>query len=142
MANLHTLPTVYSASLYAALTSQSKISFLVPLRIPGVSEPILTLIDSGATSNFIHSSLATISSLSPSQSLYIFRTSGHRLSNFLSQSFNPWPQSSSDCLGFGAPTPSLTGLPCRWLSDWPKVDSSSNDSRHVMYNFSSSPQRY
>src|SRR6266481_9090898 len=66
MANLHTLPIVYSASLYAALTSQSKISFLVPLLIPGLSEPISTLIDSGMTSNFIDSSLASMFIFVPS----------------------------------------------------------------------------
>ena len=141
VANLHTLPIVYSASLYAALTSQSEISFLVPLQIPGLSKPIstLTIVNSGMTSNFIDLSLETMpylypqhwpnpshcasstasllhqdSSLSLSRPLYTFRTNQPRLLNFLSQSFTPRPRSSSDCHGFEAPTPSSTGPPCCW----------------------------
>ena len=59
MANLHTIPPVYSSSLSAALTSQSDTSFLVSTCIQGIPEPIPTLIDLGATSNFIDSALAS-----------------------------------------------------------------------------------
>ena len=61
MANLHTTLSVYSTSLSAALTSRSDMSFLVSTRILGISKTIPTLIDSGATSNFIDSALASTS---------------------------------------------------------------------------------
>ena len=59
MATLHTISPVHSFSLFAALTSQSDTSFLVLTCILGIPEPITTLIDSGATSNFINSALAS-----------------------------------------------------------------------------------
>ena len=65
MANLHTTLPVYSTSLSAALTSQSNTSFLVSTRILGISETIPTLIDSGATSNFIDLALASMSIFVP-----------------------------------------------------------------------------
>ena len=65
MANLHTTLPVYSTSLSAALTSRSDTSFLVSTRILGISETIPTLIDSGATSNFINSALASMSVFVP-----------------------------------------------------------------------------
>jgi len=43
----------------AALTSHSEISFLVLVWIPGLSDPVSVLINSGATSNFLDSSLAS-----------------------------------------------------------------------------------
>ena len=65
MAMLHTISPISFASLHATLTSQSEMAFLVSLRLPGISNPILTLIDSGATSNFIDSTLATMSVFVP-----------------------------------------------------------------------------
>src|SRR5882672_1969346 len=41
-----------------ALTSHSEVSFLVLIQIPGFPNPVSELIDSGATSNFLDSSLA------------------------------------------------------------------------------------
>src|SRR5467141_2729365 len=41
-----------------ALTSHSEVSFLVLVQIPCLPDPVLALIDSGATSNFLDSSLA------------------------------------------------------------------------------------
>ena len=61
MANLHTISPVYSSSLFAALTSQSDSLFLVLTHIHGIPEPIPTLIDPGATLNFIDSALASMS---------------------------------------------------------------------------------
>src|SRR5882672_897498 len=43
-----------------ALTSHSEVSFLVLVQIPGLPDPVLALIDSGATSNFLDSSLADL----------------------------------------------------------------------------------
>ena len=65
MANLHTISPVYSSSLFAALTSQSDSSFLVSTHILGIPKTIPTLIDSGATSNFIDSALASMSIFVP-----------------------------------------------------------------------------
>ena len=65
MAILHTISPISFASLHATLTSQSEMSFLVSLRLPGIPNPIPTLIDSGATSNFIDSTLATMSVFVP-----------------------------------------------------------------------------
>src|SRR5882724_3575180 len=42
----------------AALTSHSEVSFLISLTLPGLSDPVSTLIDSGVTTNFLDSSLA------------------------------------------------------------------------------------
>ena len=61
MANLHTISPVYSSSLLATLTSWSDSSFFVLIHIHGIPEPILTLIDSGTTSNFINLALASMS---------------------------------------------------------------------------------
>ena len=47
------------------VTSQSEMSFLVSLRLPSISHPILTLIDSGVTPNFIDSTFATMSVFVP-----------------------------------------------------------------------------
>ena len=65
MAILHTIPPISFTSLHATLTSQSETSFLVSLQIPSIPNPIPTLIDSSATSNFIDSTLATMSIFVP-----------------------------------------------------------------------------
>src|SRR5882724_9768150 len=52
-------PSVDLVRISAALTSHSEVSFLIPLTLPGLSDPVSALIDSGATSNFLDSSLAT-----------------------------------------------------------------------------------
>jgi len=52
-------PLVDSVQIRAALTSHSEVSFLVSLQIPGISNPVSALIDSGATLNFLDLSLAT-----------------------------------------------------------------------------------
>src|SRR5882724_6311239 len=52
-------PIVDSVQIRAALTSHSEVSFLISLTLPGLSDPVSALIDSGATSNFLDSSLAT-----------------------------------------------------------------------------------
>src|SRR5882672_6842060 len=44
----------------AALTLHSEVSCLILIRIPGFQDPVLALIDSGATSNFLDSSLANL----------------------------------------------------------------------------------
>src|SRR5882672_11025066 len=62
----HTSPMVHEAPdcpidsvrISAALTSHSEVSFLVRIQIPGLPDPVSALIDSGATSNFLDSSLA------------------------------------------------------------------------------------
>jgi len=46
-------------NIYAVLTSQSQTSFIVNLHLPMISDPIPTLVDSGATSNFIDSKLTS-----------------------------------------------------------------------------------
>src|SRR5712664_3055092 len=64
----HTSPTVHEAPdppvdsvrISTALTSHSEVSFLVLVQIPGLSDPVSALIDSGATSNFLDSSLAKL----------------------------------------------------------------------------------
>src|SRR6266481_3197197 len=66
MATLHTISPVHLPALRATLTSQSEIFFLVLTHIHGIPESISTLIDSGATSNFINSSLAEMSIFVPS----------------------------------------------------------------------------
>src|SRR6266481_1472970 len=66
MATLHTISPVHLPALRATLTSQSETSFLVLTCIPGIPDSISTLIDSGATSNFIDSSLAEMSIFVPS----------------------------------------------------------------------------
>src|SRR5882724_5664700 len=53
-------PIVDSVQISAALTSHSEVSFLISLRLPGLSNPVSALIDSGATSNFLDSSLDTL----------------------------------------------------------------------------------
>src|SRR6266481_3865749 len=60
MANLHTTLSVNAATLHSTLNSQSEVSFLIPLQIPSIPNPITALIDSGATSSFIDSSLASL----------------------------------------------------------------------------------
>jgi len=65
MATLHTISPISFVSLHATLTSQSEMLFLVSLRIPGIPDPIPTVIDSGETSNFIDSTLATMSIFVP-----------------------------------------------------------------------------
>src|SRR5882724_94855 len=52
-------PLVYSVQISAALTSHSEVSFLISLHLPGLSNPVSALIDSGATLNFLDLSLAT-----------------------------------------------------------------------------------
>src|SRR5467141_2020669 len=51
-------PLVDSVQISTALTSQSEVSFLVLVQVPGLSDPVSSLIDSGATSNFLDYSLA------------------------------------------------------------------------------------
>src|SRR5882724_3888340 len=53
-------PSVDLVRISAALTSHSEVSFLIFLTHPGLSDPVSALIDSGATSNFLNSSLATL----------------------------------------------------------------------------------
>src|SRR5882724_3657455 len=53
-------PIVDSVQISAALTSHSEVSFLIPLSLPGLSDPVSTLVDLGATSNFLDLSLATV----------------------------------------------------------------------------------
>src|SRR5467141_752214 len=53
-------PPVDSVQISAALTLHSEVSFLVLIQIPGLPNPISALIDSGATSNFLDSSLADL----------------------------------------------------------------------------------
>ena len=65
MAILHTVSPISFASLHATLTSQSEMSFLVSLQLAGIPNPIPTLIDSGATLNFIDSTLAMMSIFVP-----------------------------------------------------------------------------
>src|SRR5882672_1295969 len=48
---------VDSVKIRAALTLHSEVSFLVLVQIPGLSDTVSALIDSGATSNFLDSSL-------------------------------------------------------------------------------------
>jgi len=52
-------PSVDLVRISATLTSHSEVSFLISLTLPGLSDPVSTLIDLGATSNFLDSSLAT-----------------------------------------------------------------------------------
>ena len=52
--------SVDSVQISAALTSHSEVSFLVLIRIPGLANPVSVLIDLGATSIFLDSSLATL----------------------------------------------------------------------------------
>src|SRR5882724_2356508 len=51
-------PSVDLVRISAALTSHSEVSFLISLTLPGLPDPVSALIDSGATSNFLDSSLA------------------------------------------------------------------------------------
>src|SRR5882724_4672812 len=51
-------PRVDLVRISAALTSHSEVSFLISLRLPALLDPVSALIDSGATSNFLDSSLA------------------------------------------------------------------------------------
>src|SRR5882724_3354842 len=51
-------PIVDSVRISATLTSHSEVSFLISLTLPGISDPVSALIDLGATSNFLGSSLA------------------------------------------------------------------------------------
>ena len=44
----------------SSTTSSSDMSFIVPVHLSGVEKPVNALIDSGATSNFIDSSLASL----------------------------------------------------------------------------------
>jgi len=53
-------PMVDSVRISAALTSHSEVSFLISLSLPGLSDPVSTLIDLGATSNFLGLSLAAL----------------------------------------------------------------------------------
>ena len=53
-------PIVDSVRISAALTSHSEVSFLISLRLSGLPDPVSALIDSGATSNFVDSSLAAL----------------------------------------------------------------------------------
>src|SRR5882724_8162333 len=51
-------PSVDLVRISAALTLHLEVSFLISLTLPGLSDPVSALIDSGATSNFLDSSLA------------------------------------------------------------------------------------
>src|SRR5882724_10164751 len=51
-------PSVDLVRISATLTSHSEVSFLISLSLPGLSDPVSALINSGATSNFLDSSLA------------------------------------------------------------------------------------
>src|SRR5882672_11010280 len=53
-------PPVYLVQISVALTSHSEVSFLVLIQIPSLPDPVSALIDSGATSNFLYSSLADL----------------------------------------------------------------------------------
>src|SRR5882724_5295450 len=53
-------PSVDLVRISATLTSHLEVSFLISLTLPGLSDPVSALIDSGATSNFLDSSLATL----------------------------------------------------------------------------------
>src|SRR5882724_1553712 len=53
-------PIVDSVRISATLTSHSEVSFLISLTLSGLSDPVSALIDSGATSNFLDSSLAAL----------------------------------------------------------------------------------
>src|SRR5882724_1080664 len=53
-------PIVDLVQISTALTLHSEVSFLISLSLPGLSDPVSALIDLGATSNFLHSSLATL----------------------------------------------------------------------------------
>src|SRR5882724_1521324 len=52
-------PIVDLVRISAALTSYSEVSFLISLTLPSLSDPVSALINLGATSNFLDSSLAT-----------------------------------------------------------------------------------
>src|SRR5882724_2982909 len=49
---------VDSVRISTTLTLHSEVSFLFSLSLPGLSDPVSTLINLGATSNFLDSSLA------------------------------------------------------------------------------------
>src|SRR5882724_669024 len=51
-------PIVDLVRISAALNSHSEVSFLISLTLSGLSDPVSALIDSGATSNLLDSSLA------------------------------------------------------------------------------------
>src|SRR5882724_8726144 len=53
-------PMVDSVQISAALPSHSEVSFLISLQLPGLPDLVSALIDSGATSNFLDSSLAAL----------------------------------------------------------------------------------
>src|SRR5882724_7767810 len=53
-------PSVDLVRISATLTSHSEVLFLIFLTLPGLSDPVAALIDSGATSNFLDSSLAAL----------------------------------------------------------------------------------
>src|SRR5882724_9730648 len=69
MVTKHTSMAVYQApdshvhlvQISSAVTTQSEASFLVLIQIPGLPHHVSTLIDSGAMSNFLDSSLASFS---------------------------------------------------------------------------------
>ena len=48
-----------TAHLLASVKSHSDSSFIILVTLPGIPDPVLTLIDSGATSNLIDSSLSS-----------------------------------------------------------------------------------
>ena len=47
-----------TAHLFTSVKSHSDSSFIILVTLPGIPDPVLTLIDSGATSNFVDSSLS------------------------------------------------------------------------------------
>src|SRR5882724_6661998 len=53
-------PSVDLVRISATLTSHSEVSFLISLTLPGLPDPVSALIDLGATSNFVDSSLAAL----------------------------------------------------------------------------------
>ena len=52
-------PLVDLVQISTALTSHSEVSFLISLHLPGLSDPVSALIDSGSTSTFLDPSLAS-----------------------------------------------------------------------------------
>src|SRR5882724_13645559 len=52
-------PIVDSVQIHTTLPLHSEVSFLISLQLPGLPNPVSVLIDLGATSNILDSSLAT-----------------------------------------------------------------------------------
>ena len=56
--------SVSSVHLFASIGSHSDTSFIILVTLPGIPDPVPTLIDPSATSNFVHSSLSSHSNFS------------------------------------------------------------------------------